>query len=264
MKNLLYLLILILSSNKSVVAQSLRNILSVRLSDNSPISISIDNRYYDREQSEIIVRNFPSGRHTLRVYRWSNRVARNYQIYSGEIFLKSGVICQMIIDRRKRIPMVKYTSLDNQQFDNKNAIDEKMAWKKDADVNWNRKFDKNLDEEESSYESNNFKNVTTANNNQFSAKDMSDLQKNIQQLSTDTEKFKLIKNAIGNSNVETEQLAEMLTWLSFESTKMDVVKWFYNSVIDSKNYWKLEASFTMESSKSEFNDFLNSKKFNYR
>lgn len=262
MKNFLILFFLTLSNFKTTIAQPLKNILSVRLSDNSPISIAIDNRYYDREQSEIIVRNFPRGRHTLRVYRWSNRAERNYQIYSGEIFLKSGVYCQMVIDRRRRIPMIKYASLDNQQIDQSNAIDDRVSWKKDTEVNWNRRYDKSLDEEEISFQpkGNNSNQQTTQN--QFGNNDMSDLQKSVQQLNTDTEKYKLIKNAVANRGIETEQISEMLTWLSFESTKMDVAKWFYNSVIDSKNYWKLEASFSMESSKSEFNDFLNSKKFN--
>jgi hypothetical protein len=48
----------------------------------------------------------------------------------------------------------------------------------------------------------------------------------------------------------------MLSWFSFESTRLEFAKWAYDGTIDRQNYWKLEDEFSFSSSKTELSQHI--------
>ncbi len=90
----------------------------------------------------------------------------------------------------------------------------------------------------------------------FSQRDMDDLAARIKGRITDTDKEQLLKNVLSNRIAYTDQIRLMLSWLSFDSTKLDFAKWAYERAADRKNYWKLEDVFSFSSSKEEFSKYI--------
>jgi hypothetical protein len=89
---------------------------------------------------------------------------------------------------------------------------------------------------------------------------MSDLKRRVDDRIGDSDKQKLVEGVLKDRRYTTEQMRSMLSWFSFESTKVAVAKWGYDNVSDKQNYWKLESEFTFTSSKEEFNSYINGRR----
>lgn len=251
-------------------AQMPRSFLKVRLTDNTPISVAIDRRFYNEENSVITVRNFPSGRHYLRVFRWSEREQRNVLIYEGDIRLQPGVYSSVIIDKRSGLARINNRRM-NRDFNDSYVYDwNRNEHYSDRD-NWNddRNYNTNDDEYFNSTNNNNHNNQvnygnSNSNNNIppicMNTQDFSDLHARVVDRMTDTDKLKLLQSVLKNRFISTEQAKQIIDWMSFESTKLEFAKWAYDNISDKNNYWKLESEFTFESTKSEFNEFLSGKR----
>ena len=251
-------------------AQMPRSFLKVRLTDNTPISVAIDRRFYNEENSVITVRNFPSGRHYLRVFRWSEREQRNMLIYEGDIRLQPGVYSSVIIDRRSGLARINNRRM-NRDFNDSYVYDwDRNEHYRDRD-NWNDDRNNNTNDDEyfNSTNNNNHNNQgnygsSNSNNNIppicMNTQDFSDLHARVVDRMTDTDKLKLLQSVLKNRFISTEQAKQIIDWMSFESTKLEFAKWAYDNISDKNNYWKLESEFTFESTKSEFNEFLSGKR----
>ena len=247
-----------------------RSFLKVRLTDNTPISVAIDRRFYNEENSVITVRNFPSGRHYLRVFRWSEREQRNMIIYEGDIRLQPGVYSSVIIDRRSGLARINNRRM-NRDFNDSYVYDwDRNEHYRDRD-NWNDDRNNNTNDDEyfNSTNNNNHNNQgnygsSNSNNNIppicMNTQDFSDLHARVVDRMTDTDKLKLLQSVLKNRFISTEQAKQIIDWMSFESTKLEFAKWAYDNISDKNNYWKLESEFTFESTKSEFNEFLSGKR----
>lgn len=288
MKKIILTLLIALLSFPFAFAQMPRSFLKVRLTDNSPISVAIDRRFYNEENAVITIRNFPSGRHYLRVYRWSNGEQRNVLVYEGNINLQPGVFSSIIIDRRSGLARINNRRLNrgyndsyvydwdrNDHFrENDNRNDDRYdpnddRYNSNDDVYYNsHNNDSYGHSNQNNYGggSNNFNNHQgNWNNNSMppvcmNAQDFNDLHTRVVDRMTDTDKLKLLQSVLKNRFISTEQAKQIVNWLSFESTKIEFAKWAYDNVSDKNNYWKLESEFTFESTKGEFNEFLSSKK----
>jgi len=75
---------------------------------------------------------------------------------------------------------------------------------------------------------------------------------------TDGDKLKLLENALQSRSYYTDQVGIIMSWMNFESTRLDFAKWAYNHVIDKKNYQNLDKQFTFKSSREEFESYINS------
>ena len=89
-----------------------------------------------------------------------------------------------------------------------------------------------------------------------SESDVNDLKARVNDRVTDIEKMKLMKSVLDSRNVNSTQVREMMSWLAFESSRLDFAKWAYSRAVDKQDYWKLEDAFTFSSSKDEFNEYI--------
>lgn len=240
MKKILSTLLLALIVVVNADAQSKRSVLRFRLSDNSRLAVSIDDRYYDKQGISITIGDLPPGRHYIKIYKYvpyRNGGGRARELYRGGIRISSGTISSFTYDLN-----------DGKLYANTEFIDDSYRYNDNDDAyNNNRQDDRRRDN-------------NVFNRNNWSETDMQDLKKRVDERITDGDKIKLMQNVLKNRNYTTDQMATMLRWLSFDDTKVALAKWGYDYVSNKENYWKLESEFTFSSSKEEFNNYISSKK----
>ncbi|MBL7683417.1 MAG: DUF4476 domain-containing protein [Flavipsychrobacter sp.] len=247
MKKLLFTLILMAVTVANLFAQSRRSIIKVRLSDNSRLAVSINDRYYDKQGTSITIGDLPAGRHYIKIYRYvpyaTGRGGKARVVYSGGIRLSEGTISEFTYDVRR-----------NEIYATTEFIDDTYDDRRD-----DRRDDRYDDRRDDRYEERD----DIYNNRRgrvWTQQDMSDLKKRVDDRMMDGEKQKLMQSVLQDRRYTTEQMRTMLNWLSFESTKVEVAKWGYDNVSDKQNYWKLESEFTFSSSKDEFNNYINGRR----
>lgn len=228
MKKILVTLILLVAGI-AAFAQSKRAVLKVRLSDQSPLTVTVNNRIYDRHGRSITIGDLPAGSHYLKVYEYkeyrNERGGHAKLLYSGYVRTKRNMITTCTIDPYEGAISVKTRPLEQED-------------------EWNDRRDEDYQQD---------------NRNTLTPHDIQDLKQRVDDRITDTDKLKLMKSVLGNSNFYTDQVQKMMGWLSFESTKLEFAKWAFAGVVDAKNYWKLESEFSFSSSKDEFNNYIQGK-----
>jgi len=241
--------LMMLLALQCLTAQEIRSILKVRLSDNTPVMIRIDKRYYDEQARLLTIDHITPGRHRLKVfavtpYGFSNRAL----VYDGYCSIEPGTMNYLVVDRAKGTMRINTTLLDSREtgrYPNDPIDRSKYGGGNDR---W-RDRDERQDEQANRYR-----------NGSLSLRDMDDLGDRVNNRITDTDKIKLLKSALTNYTYTSEQVGTMLGWLSFDQTRLEFAKWAFTNVADRRNYWKLEDKFSFSATKEDFNDFLNGKR----
>jgi hypothetical protein len=229
MKKAIFTLVILLAGLTQLAAQSKKAILKIMLSDGNPLTVTVNNRQYSKHGKAITISDLPAGNQYIRVYEYKpyrdERGGNARLIYSG-----------YVRTRRNTLTVANINPATG-------AMRVKTMVPEDENNNPYREED----------------NYRRHDNNSLSSRDIDDLKKRVEDRITDTDKMKLMKSALGNSNYYTGNVQQMMSWLSFESSRLEFAKWAYTNVIDSKNYSKLESEFSFSSSKDEFNEYIQSK-----
>ncbi|NRF39085.1 DUF4476 domain-containing protein [Pedobacter foliorum] len=72
----------------------------------------------------------------------------------------------------------------------------------------------------------------------------------------DNAKIKLIKSALSTNKVSISQLTALVKVFNFDSPRLEVAKFAYNSVVDKQNYFKVTEVFDFDSKKDELMDYI--------
>lgn len=218
------LLFILLASTTVLARNAERSIVEIRLSDDSPLTVSINGRDYKKYGRSITIGDLPKGRHDLRVYEfveYKRGGGKAKLLYTGRIKITAGTINYCEVDIRTGNMRVKTGDL--------NAL-------------------RNINGTGSS-------NVTTGNISQtgtFTTAEMDDLQLLLIEQPTDIEKLKTLKSSLEKKTFYTNQVRTVAGWLAFEESKLDFIKWAYKNTIDKTEYASLENIFTMEENKNLF------------
>lgn len=235
-RRMVILLLIVLTSISTQAQYREKSVLEIRLNDHSPLVVSIDGRNYNKHGSNITIGNLPEGWHTLRVYKYMEYKqggGRAKLLYTGRVRIDGGTVTRCIVDIQSQRMRIKTMDVVDAYVDY-----EAQQEKTDIDQNQN-----NAD----NYQ----------NKNLLTRQDMADLKKNVEGTATDIDRVKLLKSVLEKKNYYSNQVREMLGWLAFESSKLEVAKWAYDRVLDKQDYWKLEDVFSFSSSKDEFNKYIN-------
>lgn len=246
MKKILLSVLLVLAVAPVLFAQRFNNVLKVRLSDNSPIKIRVDKQNYDETNRLLTIENLAPGRHRLKVFLdIPNSRNDKSLVYDGYLKITDNTMNYIIVDRAKGTVRVNTSNLEEQPV----RINDRGVYPHDPidKSKYGNGRDHDSRDRDHRY-----------NSRSFSQSDMQDLKSRVADRSFDSDKLKLMQTALDNRMVTTEQVRQMLTWLSFESSKLKFAKWAYKNVTDGKNYWKIESEFDYSSTKNEFNDYINS------
>ncbi|HMT28446.1 MAG TPA: DUF4476 domain-containing protein [Bacteroidia bacterium] len=87
--------------------------------------------------------------------------------------------------------------------------------------------------------------------------DFDQLRNTIDRLSFESSKMQVVRQAISSNYFTARQVTELARLMTFESSKLDLAKNAYHKTIDKQNYFMLNDTFTFESSILDLNEYIN-------
>ena len=89
---------------------------------------------------------------------------------------------------------------------------------------------------------------------------MNDLKERVDLRMFNDGKVQLISSVLQDRTYTTAQVRTMLSWLSFDDSKLQLARMAYANVMDKQNYWKLEDAFSFSSTKEHFSEYLTARR----
>ncbi len=246
MKNWFLILMISALAFNSAEGQSM---IKVKLTDNSPLNVAVDHRYFNKRGTSVTVGDLPAGRHFVQIYSFERgRRGRGYDniIYEGRVRTQAGRVTILEFD-----PYSRNTSISEEDI---NAY---MA---------NRAPVRNNDPMQGEDINNNGDNNSVASPVASSVAIGSLTQPRIDQLKTtieakktDTEKTNFLKSELKDDQLTTSQVGMIMDWLGFESSKLDFAEWAWNITVDRYTFNTLEDKFTYKNYRDDLDKFLKTK-----
>lgn len=284
MKKLILATVIVATTPMVADAQSL---LSVSLTDQAPITVSVDGRYFNKRGQTVTVGDLPQGRHWLKIYCYNrDRDGDTYGVvvYEGKVRTMRGQETVFTYDRYNgttvsSVQPMNYGSQGYESYNNKNL--------------------NNYDDRSTQYQNqpgydnynNNSYTNNTPDNQQVEAPAplpegtplaspvsqepevkvpkgtavttvvLDNLKKKADAKSNDTEKITVVKNGLNKSKLTSAQVAKIMGWFNFESTKEEFAEWAYTRTTDKDKYaTTVRAKLTRKNYLDDFDTFLNSQR----
>lgn len=89
--------------------------------------------------------------------------------------------------------------------------------------------------------------------------DFDDLKKSVNNRNFESSNSAVVKTAIDNNILSSEQVKELLKFFTFEDTKLEIAKYSYKKVCDKNNFFKVYDAFDFESSITELKNYISGK-----
>jgi hypothetical protein len=89
--------------------------------------------------------------------------------------------------------------------------------------------------------------------------DFDDLRSDINNRNFESTNVTVVKSALDNNYVSSDQLKQLLGYFTFESNKLEVAKYAYKKVCDTNNFFKVYDSFNFDSSVEELKNYISKK-----
>lgn len=89
--------------------------------------------------------------------------------------------------------------------------------------------------------------------------DFDDLKKSINNRNFESSNSAVVKTAIDNNFLSSEQVRELLKFFTFEDSKLEIAKYSYKKVCDKNNFFKVYDAFDFESSITELKNYISGK-----
>jgi hypothetical protein len=82
----------------------------------------------------------------------------------------------------------------------------------------------------------------------------------VQKRSFDSDKISEINTSLEQRCLTSDQVKELITVSSFESTRLEIAKKMYDNCIDKQNYFKVNDNLKMSSSREDLNNYIQSRR----
>lgn len=215
--------------------------LNLKIYDNGVFNVVIDNISFVSYSNSIVIPNLNSGNHFLKVFKYVHSTGNHYgnqtkTVFAGFVFISGGFKINAIIDNLNRYTELSKFPIHN--YDNNYS---------------NNYYNSNNDCDEDDY----FE--TPYNNNYYtcmSANNFMQLKSVICNSAFDSSKLKIAEQAVSSNFVSAEQVAELLSMLSFESSKLQLAKFAYKNTVNKNKYFLVNNEFSFSSSIDELNKFI--------
>jgi hypothetical protein len=249
MKRILVLIMAIFFIIPAVFAGA-RSTIRIRLSDGSPLMVSINGRDFKKIGKTVTIGDIPGKRQYIQVYKYrmyaDGKGGKAELAYSGNIKIEKGGTYDCIVDlRTKKLRMKEVASL--QPIAN-------------TPPPFNPNLSQPLNQSDNQTSNNDITNDETPLElppvQNINPK-LSALKKSMESVDADSKKLSLAI-AYTNKNIfNSQDVSNIATWIFFDDNRMKFVKHAYTNVSDKNNFASVANVFTLEDSKKEFNSFLN-------
>ena len=266
MKKLAVFMLLLLCAATTIYAQGRRGALNVRLSDNYPITLAIDGRYYDKYGPELTIGNLPAGEHFLKIYTYTaynDGKARAHLVYSDYVRIKRHTLTALVMDAHSGEVSITRSDMDEEDNDyedgdaynyrgNDNLYDDNTTAKTSDVHNYTGL---------TVIEAPKDKNIYADDMSKWPLSSMSDdevkrLSVKVKNRIDDSGKLKEIEDALEKKSITVDQLVTMVKWLNFDDSKVKLAKWAYSHTTDKQHYDEVSKQLTYANSKNELSIFI--------
>jgi hypothetical protein len=241
-------------------------ILRVRLTDNFPITLALDGRYFEKHGSHLTIGDLPPGRHQLKIYTYSLRrdgTAKAHLVFEGRIKVFANDATNLVYDQVSG-DMHIFAGPDNYENEPQDNVMNHRRMEPDG-ANTQAELTPEEHAPALQPKTDTMEKVVPADLSKpkFPALSKDGINKagiKINALVTDTDKLKLMQSEMAKKAFTTAQLQVMLTWLSFESSRVEFAKWAFDHTLDKEKFSKIADQLKYQDSKEELLQFLKSRK----
>ncbi|MFA6058028.1 MAG: DUF4476 domain-containing protein [Taibaiella sp.] len=250
MKRILVLVLTLLLSIPAIYAQkSNRSTMRIRLSDGSPMLVTINGRDFKKIGRSITIGDIPRKRQYMQVYKYrayaDGKGGKAELVYSGNIKIQKGYTYDCIVDLgTRKFRMKEVASL--QPLPQLPAFD--------------RNRSRTLEEsnEMQSGETTNDDVVMDLPPDHTVSTRLQPLKNAMDRVEADSKKLAEAKKFINSNSVSSEEVKSIAGWIFFDDNRLLFVKAAYPKVSDKNNFATVGEVFTLEESQKAFDDFLKS------
>jgi hypothetical protein len=250
MKRILVLALALLLSIPAIYAQkSNRSTMRIRLSDGSPMLVTINGRDFKKIGRSITIGDIPRKRQYVQVYKYrayaDGKGGKAELVYSGNIKIQKGYTYDCIVDLgTRKFRMREVASLQ--------PLPQLPA------------FDRNRDR--ALEESNEMQSQQNANDDvvmdmppdRTVPARLQSLKNAMDRVEADSKKLAEAKKFINSNSVTSEEVKTIAGWIFFDDNRLLFIKSAYPKVSDKNNFATVGDVFTLEESQKAFDDFLKS------
>ncbi|MBL7712906.1 MAG: DUF4476 domain-containing protein [Chitinophagaceae bacterium] len=263
MKKIILFLLLVLSFTAG--AQPHRGAIQVRLKDNKMLTIVLDGRHFKKYGRSITVADLPQGMHDLKVYYFypahdaayrSFRDNRSHAVlvYKGRLQVSGGIMYYLVAD-----PV--YKTLARRESRTVFMDDNEESYPISTETVFSDEHDNNSYNDKDNWDQNRRDNRNKVlsyyrENDRMSRAQMNTLKSIVDDRMGSDDKTAAIHQYTSDKSLTTDQVVEMMNWLSFESSKLQVAKDCYDRVLDKENYHEISMALSFQSSKRELDEFI--------
>lgn len=251
MKKILVLaLSLFLCFNVAVAQRSDRSTMRIRLSDGTPLLLTINGRDFKKTGRSITIGDIPRKRQDFQVYRFrpyaDGRGGKAELVFSGRVKIQKGSTYDCVVDVRERKFMMKEVSslppLDNRPPFNARR-DQPIGNDAEAYASSGAPADNNTD-------------IAMPPSHEVSGR-LQALKTAMDRVEADSKKLAEAKKFVDQNGVTSAEVSDIAGWLFFDDTKLTFVKQAYSKVSDKANFaGEVGAVFTLPASKQDFDNFM--------
>lgn len=222
MKRVLLISALLIASVQ-LKASHLASELNLRIADQAWFTVTLDNRVFNAPVNRFSVDELQPGTHFLRVTRLDYSYYGQYSIpvviFNGYIDIPARSLVNAMIDRQYRFRINKIIPLA--------PVCQPTVYNPPAPIYYG-----------------------------MNAYDFDNLRNSIGRLSFESSKMQVARQAIASNFFTSQQVAELIRLMTFESSKLDLAKAAYHKTIDRQNYFIINNTFTFESSIMDLNEYI--------
>ncbi len=254
MKRLLLLSFFLITGITCASAQSM---LKVRLATNERLNVEVDGRYFNKKGTSVTVGDLPPGRHRFTIYTvQQDRRGRGREeaIYSGKIVTIPGYVSIITYDpdTRELLKQEQEISTFQQNMPPANGAGNYSAPQVNNNNNDYGNDNKYIDRSRPV--------ASPVAAGSLTDSKINDLKAKVADKKTDTEKWNTLKDGLKNETETTDQVAAMMDWFNFESTKVDFAKWAYPNCVDKQNFSTLDNKLSYKNYVDDLDKFIQDNK----
>lgn len=237
MRFILFLMLL----SSCIFAQS--SYFNLCMYDESEFYIIFDSISYSDPGNYAEIDNVSPGEHKLKVIRYdASMSAEGNVIFEGSIKIPAGFDIYAVIDEYNNLSVykkVKYMlNRCDCASDTRIRIGDKSVIKKDV-------TDKGLPDE--------------CKNKVIKRENFKDLKSSINSRNFESTNTTIVKEAIDLNYFTSEQVLGLLSYFTFEDSKLEIAKYSYKKICDKNNFFKVYDAFKFESSVEELKNYISGK-----
>jgi len=202
-----------------------RSTIRITLSDGSPLTLAVNDRYFKKVGKRITLSDLPGKRPYFKIYKYrpyqDGKGGKAELVFSGTVKIQRGKSYEAVVN------------VKNGKLSLREGIRTVSAEQEDTYISPEH--------------------ITMM-------PQLESLKQQMDGQAADMNKLKLAQDYTNKNTYTTEELADMASWLLFDDTRLAFLKYTYEKVQDPQQYATLEAVFSTEESKTQFRDFLQMRK----